>query len=270
MEVNYSVPRLRADEEERGHITGELLRIKKEYGIKGCTVVELGCGLGGNIELFREDNEVLGVEGLAGAASDCRDRGLTVFQCDLESRLDLPNQMADWVLCLDVLEHLANTFGLMIEMRRILREGGKAVLNVPNHFNWSGRLKLLFGHDLDVHRFFPEHHEWDNPHLRFFTHRGMIQMVHAAGFSLLEDRSARVLPRSKRRMLEHLGWRRIKRYLAENYPSMFAAGFFLIIEKPRAGLLRAPKETFGTKRSGPRSRLSSFLRLTSLVPDAWR
>jgi SAM-dependent methyltransferase len=270
MEVNYSVLRLRADEKERGHITGELLRIKKEYQIKECIVVELGCGLGGNLELFREDNEVLGVDGLADAASVCQARGLTVIKGDLESALDLPTQGADWVLCLDVLEHLANAFGLMIEIRRILREGGKAVLNVPSHFTLSGRVKLLFGHDLDVHGFFPEHGEWDNPHLRFFTHRGIIRLVHAAGFSLLEDRSGRVHPRSKRGMFEHLGLGRIKRFLAESYPSMFAAGFFLIIEKPRTDLLRAHKETFSAEDTGLRSKFLSFLRPTRVVLGARR
>src|SRR5712664_396978 len=187
--VNYSVDLLRRDEQERSHILRELLLVKKEYGIANSMVLELGCGLGQNLEVFRSANNVLGIEGLVSAVGDACSRGLTVVQGYLESQLDMRADTVDWVLCLDVLEHLERPLDLMLEMRKVLRIGGRAILNVPNHFDLSGRLKLLLGHNLDVHKFFPESHDWDNPHLRFFTHAGIIQMVEASGLQLVEDRS---------------------------------------------------------------------------------
>jgi len=230
-EINYSVDLLRRDDDERSHIRRELELIKAKYQIKNCKVLDLGCGLGQNLELFRYDNTVVGIEGLASAVAVARSRGLTVFEQNLESNLDVGTGTADWVLCLDVLEHLVTPMHLMLEIRRILRDDGKMVLNVPNHFDLSGRLKLLLGDNLDVHKYFPETHDWDNPHLRFFTHSGMTQMLQASGFQPVEDRSGHFCAFPKRALLQRMGLGFVLHYLARKKPSMFAAGFFLIVEK---------------------------------------
>src|SRR5258707_10280778 len=120
-EINYSVARLQRDQHERGHIRRELIFIKEKYSITDCVVLEVGCGLGHNLEIFKRDNRVLGVEGLPDAVTQARVGGLDVRQGDLEAGIDLGTGTADWVLCLDVLEHLVNPMNLMIEIRRILR-----------------------------------------------------------------------------------------------------------------------------------------------------
>jgi len=142
-----------------------------------------------NLAVFQDQNTVSGIEGLPTAVDQARLRGLDVRQGDLQTSLTLQDCSFDWVLCLDVLEHLENPMHLMKEMWRVLRWNGRVVINVPNHFNLAGRIKILFGQDLDVHRFFPECREWNNPHLRFFTHRGINQLLQATGFTVLEDRS---------------------------------------------------------------------------------
>jgi SAM-dependent methyltransferase len=235
-QINYSVDLLRRDEAERNHITEELSLIKEEFGINGCTLLEVGCGLGQNLEIFRASNNVLGIEGLPSAVSEACSRGLAVIKGDLQSPLALASDSIDWLLCLDVLEHLEQPLCLMLEMRRVLRVRGRAVLNVPNHFDLSGRLKLLMGHNLDVHKFFPESDDWDNPHLRFFTHDGIKRMVAASGFQLVQDRSGHFCAFPKRRLFQAAGLNPVLRYLAEKKPSLFAGGFFLIIEKPLAAV----------------------------------
>ena len=232
-QINYSVVLLHRDEAERTHITSELKLIREQYGISGCTVLELGCGLGQNLEIFQRTNNVLGIEGLASAVKEARTRGLDVVEGDLQSRLDVSSQTVDCVLCLDVLEHLERPLNLMLEIRRVLRVGGKVILNVPNHFDLSGRLKILVGHNLDVHKFFPASDDWDNPHLRFFTHGGIKRMVVTSGFELLEDRSGHFCSFPKRKLLQAAGLSFALRYLAAKKPSLFAGGFFLIIEKAK-------------------------------------
>jgi len=230
-QINYSVDLLRRDEAERSHITNELTLIRDEYGIQGCCVLEVGCGLGQNLEIFRTTNNVLGIEGLPSAVSEARSRGLPVNQGDLQSQLDIESGSIDWVFCLDVLEHLEQPLSLMLEMRRVLRVRGRAILNVPNHFDLTGRLKLLMGHNLDVHKFFPGSEDWDNPHLRFFTHLGIKRMVAASGFELVQDRSGHFYSFPKRRLFQAAGLTLALRYLATKRPSLFAGGFFLIVEK---------------------------------------
>jgi SAM-dependent methyltransferase len=231
--INYSVALLKRDEQERNHILRQLAFIKDKYSIKKCVLLEVGCGLGHNLELFRNDNTVFGIDGLDSAVAEARGRGLAVSRGDLESRLDIDDQSVDWILCLDVLEHLARPLNLMREMRRVLADSGRAILNVPNHFDLSGRLKLLWGHGLDVHGFFPANNDWDNPHLRFFTHRGIRQLVEISGFDVLEDRSTETVAFPKRALMERAGLGLIIKRLARGYPSLFAAGFFLIIGKKR-------------------------------------
>src|ERR1700747_1926260 len=127
MPVNYSVDLLHRDEKERLHIARELVAIKQQYGISNCNLIDVGCGLGQNLQIFDDDNKTLGIEGLTSAVLEARARGLTVLQGDLELPLEVESQSADWVLCLDVLEHLVNSFGLLTEIHRILRGAGKAI-----------------------------------------------------------------------------------------------------------------------------------------------
>src|SRR5256885_14362500 len=213
------------DDAERAHIRRELSGIKGQYGIKGRTVLEVGCGLGSNLEIFQPDNKVVGIEGLEDAVAVARSRGLEVHQGDLESEMCLNSDTVDWILCLDVLEHLQNPMKLMVEIHRVLHVGGRVIINVPNHFDLTGRIKLLLGHDLDVHNFFPESHEWDNPHLRFFTHNGIKELLRAAGFGMVEDRSAGFWSFPKGRFLERMGLRSVLLSLALLNPGLFAPGF---------------------------------------------
>jgi SAM-dependent methyltransferase len=231
MAINYSTELLYRDERDRGHILTELLQIKESYRIENCRVIELGCGLGQNMQLFQADNETHGVEGLTAAVLEARSRGLNVSQGNLELPLTVATDSANWVLCLDVLEHLVNSFGLLVEIRRILCSEGKAIINVPNHFTLGGRLKILLGHNLDVHGFFPSSNDWDNPHLRFFTHRGLLGMVEAAGLTIVEDRSKRFCSFPKQVMFNKLGMGNAVRHFARLSPGSFAAGFFLIVRK---------------------------------------
>jgi SAM-dependent methyltransferase len=230
-EINYSIALLERDRNDRAHILEELARVKKDYQIQNCTILEAGCGFGDNLQVFRSNNTVIGIEGLPEAVAQAGMRGLDVREGDLNREICLRTAAADWILCLDVLEHLENPLKLMNEIWRVLRRDGRAIINVPNHFNLAGRIKLLFGHDLDVHRFFPQCHEWDNPHLRFFTYRGINRLLRVSGFRVLEDRSSRFCSLPKQSIFNKLQLQSISRSLARLRPSLFAGGFFLIVEK---------------------------------------
>ena len=50
----------------------------------------------------------------------------------------------------------------------------------------------MLGRSLDTHDYFPDHDQWDNPHLRFFTHDGFHRFVRLGGFQVIDDRSAQI------------------------------------------------------------------------------
>lgn len=235
MDINYSLELLQKNKASRNHIYNELLLLKNKYCIEKCNVIELGCGLGENLSLFKEDNIVKGVEGLADAVNTARLQGLEIIQANLEYPIiEIPNASQDWILCLDVLEHLVKPFNLLLEIKRILKDNGKAILNVPNHLELRGRLKILFGSGIDVHNFFPEYNEWDNPHLRFFTHSGYRKMIESAGFSLLDDRSYRFNSLPLSNYINKIGVIQLLiGSLAKQNPSLFCSGFFVVIEKSK-------------------------------------
>lgn len=230
--INYSLELLERDKNDRCHIINELLIIKEKFNIQKCQILEVGCGLGQNLSIFQQDNCVKGIEGLPDVVGVANSLGLDVTQSDLERPLvNVANASQDWILCLDVLEHLVNPLNLMLEIHRILKQDGKAIINVPNHFTWRGRLKLLMGSNLDVHNFFPDSDDWNNPHLRFFTFSGYRRLIEKSGFEIIDNRCSLLPTVPLAKYLKKLGLHQLINYLAIKQPSLFAGGFCLVIQK---------------------------------------
>lgn len=229
--IHYETSWLLAEAAERGHIIAALESLRHEYAIAGRTVVELGCGVGTNLAVFAADNAVLGVEGLEQAAAECRKRGIEVSVADLEQEVPIPDRSADLVLCLDVLEHLVNPPRCLASAHRILRDGGYLVVNVPNHFDWRGRLRVLRGSGIDSQHYFADSPHWEYPHLRFFSRRSIEKLLVTSGFELVRDYGPRFVSFPKARLWEGLGLGGTLRRLQARWPDMFSTGFFLLCRK---------------------------------------
>ncbi len=52
-------------------------------------------------------------------------------------QIPLPDNTYDWVICNHVLEHVENDIDAMKEILRILKPGGKAILQVPINYSYS-------------------------------------------------------------------------------------------------------------------------------------
>jgi SAM-dependent methyltransferase len=84
--------------------------------------------------------------------------------CDLDldvCAIDLPDQSFDCVICLEVLEHVADPFAAASELKRILRPGGALFLTVPFLHPYLGHQNSTSG----SHDSFPDY--WR------FTHQGL-------------------------------------------------------------------------------------------------
>jgi SAM-dependent methyltransferase len=230
-EINYNAELLRRDKIVRTDISALLHRIKANYEVSGKHIIELGCGLGQNMEVFVPDNFVSGIDGVCDAVDAAKAAGLNVILADLEKPLPLEAETMDWVLCLDVLEHLLKPMFLMKEIYRILPNNGKAILNVPNHFVWLGRVKIALGSDLDVCNYFPNHREWENPHIRFFTRSGFLELIQLTGFRVVEDFSHEFPTFPMYRKLQQIGLSQVGTFAARYLPALFAGGHFMIVEK---------------------------------------
>ncbi len=86
--------------------------------------------------------------------------------------LPLADASIDTVICSEVLEHVADWRGMLEEIARVLRPGGKLALSVPRH--WPEWLCWKLSH---------EYHHTEGGHIRIFQSRKLIEAVRDAGFN---------------------------------------------------------------------------------------
>jgi SAM-dependent methyltransferase len=226
--VNYSESLLRNEYDTREPIRTALHLLMKTYDVYDRDVAELGSGLGHNLEIFAERNRVTGIEGLSAAAVEACHRGIPTIHADLATVIPLESARFDVVLCLDVLEHLLEPDHCLGEAHRILRQNGLLVVNVPNHFSLSGRINIVRGSGIDSARFFPNHSDWENPHVRFFRHASIVELIGRSGFRVDADWSGQFPSIPIISKLHATRRSRIAQALAARVPELFAGGFLVI------------------------------------------
>jgi len=232
--INYKTSWLVAEADDRSHVTSVLQHIKQSYSIQQCDVLELGSGIGTNLSVFAPNNRVQGVEGMKGAVQESKARGIAAIQANLEEPLALPGDCADWILCIDVLEHLMNPVACLDSACKLLRSNGRLIINVPNHFDWRGRMRVLRGSGIDSQRYFPDSRIWEYPHVRFFQRASIEELLHSVGFSVDADYSHRFNTFPKAAVLGRLGAQRLLRSMQNRWPDFFSAGYFLVCRKMHA------------------------------------
>ena len=230
-EINYSAELLEQELAGREPIRMTLHLLKETYGVNAQAVAEFGSGLGHNLDIFRTHNKVIGIEGLRTAAVAATARGVTTIVADLAAGVPLESESYDVALCLDVLEHLMEPGRCLREAHRILRVNGIIAVNVPNHFSLSGRINIARGSGVDSVKFFPNHADWENPHVRFFRHSSILKLLTECGFRIEADWSARFPSIPIIRRWPTAQHSRTAGALAQRFPDLFAGGFFIIGRK---------------------------------------
>jgi ubiquinone/menaquinone biosynthesis C-methylase UbiE len=136
-----------------------LLRFRRARRLAGLTtgerVLDLGAKWGGLADSIRESG--LRVEYTALDVSEANvaagtKRGLNFVQGDVTQRLPFADCSFDCVFCLELLEHLTLPASLLVEMRRVLGQEGRAVVSVPSPYSWVEVARELLGrHDPEGH-----------------------------------------------------------------------------------------------------------------------
>src|SRR3989442_12000735 len=109
-------------------------------------VLDLGCSIGyATAKLRRKGYQAVGVDNsprCIGWANCIYPEGEYLL-CSAEE-LPLADASFDGILCLDVLEHVAEETATMREISRILKPGGTLVISVPHHglLCWLASLNL--------------------------------------------------------------------------------------------------------------------------------
>jgi SAM-dependent methyltransferase len=231
-QINYETSWLVNEVDGRAHIINVLKELQQRYAISGRRIVELGSGIGTNLAaLSSPANSLQGIEGMPLAAAESVRRGIPCIEADLERDVPLPDQSADWILCIDVLEHLMNPQTAVQSAYRILRDDGYFVVNVPNHFDWRGRFRILKGSGIDSQRYFAASPHWEYPHVRFFSRSSIEEMLNRSGFEVIEDLRQRFLSFPKAHIWKSFGLQAAMESLQSRWPDLFSSGFFLLCRK---------------------------------------
>jgi len=150
-------------------------------------ILSLGGGNANDLWFLAPSNFIVNADYARTGLEAGRRNNVNGIVLDLNDHAALPfaDQSFDTVICKDILEHLLDPLAIVREATRVLKDSGVLVLNVPNHFYWRMRLRLLLGKGIIWHDVFGGHQhdydEWDYMHIRFFTYRGFRRFLCAAG-----------------------------------------------------------------------------------------
>ena len=154
--------------------------IKKETA-----VLDLGCGDGSLMSLLirERDAQVQGIELDGEAVHRCVERGLTVFQGDIERGLaDYPDRSFDDIILNQSMQEVKKVKFVIEES---LRVGRRLIVGFPNFAHIGSRSTLFFRGKTPVTDALP--HSWDEtPNVRFLTIRDFEDFCRSNGLRVLE------------------------------------------------------------------------------------
>lgn len=132
-------------------------------------ILEIGCGSGATLMSIHQqypDAKLYGVE-LSEGSSYIAKMFANVFTGDIE-KLDLNElfveELFDYIICGDVLEHLVDPWKVIQKLRNKIKDGGYLLISIPNIMHVSIVQSLLLGNWT-----YQSSGILDRTHLRFFT-----------------------------------------------------------------------------------------------------
>lgn len=110
----------------------QLEALVRGYVTPETSVLDLGCGRGGVVELFWRDVKLAaGIDPDSPSLTGHRAAGMPILRA-VGERLPFAGESFDLVVCVWVLEHLREPLKVFSEVRRVLRPGGHFVFLTPN------------------------------------------------------------------------------------------------------------------------------------------
>ena len=112
------------------------------------TMLDCGCGDGEfTVKIAHAVNakHLIGIDVVPEQIKKAKARGIDGIICNLDKGLNIADASIDMVIASQVIEHVADTDGLIEEFHRVLKAGGYLVLGTPNLAAFTNILFLIFG-----------------------------------------------------------------------------------------------------------------------------
>lgn len=115
-------------------------------------ILEIGCGQGFNSYLLSKSNKVVGIDLSEDDLSTARKRYPGIdFRIMDSGKLTFDNGQFDEVYAIDILEHVDDLNGTLSECARVLKKGGKFIINVPAEKSEAWLLMLRPTYFQEIH-----------------------------------------------------------------------------------------------------------------------
>jgi SAM-dependent methyltransferase len=186
-------------------------------------VLDVGCGVGGNIDLLQSrGHTAVGVTLSEAEAAICTGRGFECVIADVSETMPFEEQTFDAVILSHILEHLPWPDQALNRIARVVRPGGSVYVALPNVLHVAQRLKFLAG---DFR--YTETGLMDRTHLRFYDFESARALLTKAGLEVRQHFGIGPVPLGPIRRLSARVAAGIDRLGAKRWPGLFA--FHLII-----------------------------------------
>jgi methionine biosynthesis protein MetW len=179
-------------------------------------ILDIGCE-NGKIRLFLKNPNYFGIDGDEKSVRELVKEGLNVKKVDLnKDEIPFQKEKFDFVLLLDVLEHVANPEKLLSEARKKLKSEGKLIITLPNDYHLLNKIRFVFNKHLTENPFDPY------GHLHYFPIKSGEQFLLKNNFKIF--RKIYLAPVKPKRIPQ-----RIKENLTQLFPQSFARDTLYLI-----------------------------------------
>ena len=145
-----------------------------KYNLKGKSILEVGCGRGEYLSIFKQTEVSLahGIEYSKESVSSCINSELSVTKGFFgDENFVLPKQKYDGFICLNFIEHWPNPNKVLAHLKKNLSEDAIGIIEVPN-------FDMILKQGL--------YSEFISDHLLYFTKDTLIFMLNYNGFEVIE------------------------------------------------------------------------------------
>ncbi len=173
------------DEQKKRAVFRERIQWLKKFTILEGKLLDVGCETGIFLEMIRQEG--LDITGIEISETACRYAyrrlGPVIFQGDIRKK-NFADNTFDIVTLWHTLEHVPDPLGYLMDIRRILKPGGRVIVEVPNiQFIGTSFLTALgrTGHFLA------------GEHLVHFSPKTIKMMIEKAGFTITKPESGKAV-----------------------------------------------------------------------------
>jgi len=143
------------------------------------TIIELGCKFAELRKILNQNENHFIYKGIdidKYTLEKIDDFNSTDFIChDINKGIPLEDNSADYIICMEVLEHLENATYFLEESKRILKENGSIIISVPNPYSWNEMYRNLF------------RKKDTEGHIGSFTYQNIQSLVQFSGLKIVDE-----------------------------------------------------------------------------------